>query len=185
MPEDTQPTLTDAVGRALLPFEVNHKTFYIRQPLPEEYDDADSLKTLIYQRTLKEEFTQEVANVPCSDAERMLYQTVLKNVQDRFDNLNGDADPALKDQLAAELVRLQAEIDSRTLAEEYASDKANLSRDRWLTMRLLCDDQGKPVFNLRAKDFQARWANFPMPVKDAARPVIWRALALVREAPFS
>lgn len=182
--DQDKPTLTDAVGRALLSFEVNKKTFCIRQPLPDEYDDADALKTLTYNRTLAQDYVKDVADLPCSEGERMLFQLVQKNTQDKFDALDEHADPTLKDQLVTEIARLQGEVESRTLAQEFASDKATLTRDRWLTIRLLCDDQGKTIFDVHDKDFVAKWANFNLQVKDAARPVIWRALSLVREAPF-
>jgi len=181
--EQNKITLTDAVGRDLLDFEIDGKKFFVRQPSPEEYDDADALKTLTYNRTLEQDYVKDVADMPCSTGERALFQMVLETTQEKFEHANGD-DQMLKDSLSAEIVRLQGEIETRTLAQEFASDKATLTRDRWLTMRLLCNDTGKAVFNVRAKDFETQWTKFPIKVKDAARPVIWRALTLVREAPF-
>lgn len=181
----TEHKLTDAIGRPLLPFEVDGKTFHIRQPMPEEYDDGEMLKTLIYQKTLQEDYVQDVAATPCSDGEKALFEMVIKDTQARFDALVDADNSALKDQLAVEIARLRNEITDRTLAQEFASDKATLTRDRWLTMRLLCDADGKPIFTITDKDLATQWAKFPIKIKDAARTLIWRALALVREAPFS
>ena len=185
MADKTENKLTDVIGRDLLPFEVDGKLFHVRQPMPEEYDDGEMLKTLAYQKTLKQDYVQDVADVACSDGEKALFEMVIKDTQARFDALGDVENALLKDQLAAEIARLRNDITDRTLAQEFASDKATLARDRWLTMRLLCDADGKPVFDLAAKDFAAQWAKFPIKVKDAARVIIWHALALVREAPFS
>lgn len=185
MAEDTTGMLSDIYGRNLIPFEVEGQKFFVRQPTPDEYDDGEALKTLTYNKVIQQDYVQEVANLPCSQGEKALFQLVLKDTKERFDRL-GDAENAfLKEQLAREMARLESDIASRTLAEEYASDKATLVRDRWLTMRLLCREDGRPVFNLLAKDFATRWALLSVKIKDAARPAIWRALQLVREAPFS
>lgn len=182
---DTEHKLTDAIGRPLLPFDVDGQLFHVRQPMPEEYDDGEMLKTLAYQKTLKQDYVQDVAAVPCSDGEKALFERVISDTQARFDALGDVENAALKDQLAAEIARLRNDITDRTLAEEFASDKATLARDRWLTMRLLLDENGKAIFDLAAKDFPEKWAKFPIKVKDAARVFIWHALSLVREAPFS
>lgn len=180
MSDDTQ--LTDAVGNALLPFEVDGHAFYIRQPSPEEYDEAMTLQRMTYNKTLQMPHIKEVADMPCSEGERVLFQAMLDDAQAKFDA--ADDGPA-KRTLADEIARLQNELKGRTLAEETASDAAALRRDRWLCAHLLCDKDGKPYFNTTAKTFEARWNKLPLKVKNEARPVIWQALTLVREAPFA
>lgn len=180
-----QYTLTDAVGNPLLPLDVEDKHYFIRQPAPEEYDDASNLQTFTYRKTLTLPHIQDVADTPCSAGERALFERIIADTQARFDALDPETQGAQKQALAEELARLQMTLDGRTLAQETAWDQAILARDRWLTMRLLCDEHGKPYFDTRAKDFPAKWAKLPLKVKDAARPVIWHAWALVSEAPFS
>lgn len=175
-------TLTDVLGNALLAFEVNGRRWHIRQPLPEEYDDAMSLQTMTYRRVLQQPHVVAVQDIPCSEGERRLLKGMIENLEKRFNEME---DGALKEDLAQELARLQVDLNQRTLAQETASDRAALARDRWLCMRLLCDEQGKPVFNTAAPDFEKKWSRLPIGIKDAARPSIWEVLTLVREAPFS
>lgn len=175
-------TLTDAVGNALIPFEVDGHKFNIRQPTAEEYDDALSLQRMVYQKTLQMPHVQAVADMPCSDNERSLFEAMIESTKEKFEAAE---DGPNKRALAEELARLQNELNERTLAEETASDAASLKRDRWLCMYLLCDEHGKPLFNTKAKNFEAAWNKLPIKVKNEARPYIWQALALVREAPFS
>jgi len=179
---DNKVTLTDAVGNEMLSFEVDGKQFYVRQPTPEEYDDAMALQSLVYRKTLAAPHIKDVADVPCSDGERAIFQAMIDDAQRRFDE---SEDEVAKQSLAQELARLQTELEGRTLAEETASDTAALKRDRWLCARLLCDANGKSLFDTASKDFEKRWNKLPVRIKNEVRPLIWRALALVREAPFS
>ena len=70
-------------------------------------------------------------------------------------------------------------------ADELASRRAAMIRDRWLVARLLRDADGEPLFDpndeVSAREFQsAKWQR----VKDAARPVVWRVLGIIRTVPF-
>lgn len=174
-------TLTDAVGNALLPFDVEDKRFYIRQPAHDEYDEAMSMQRLVYQKKLHEAYIQDVADVPCSEGERLLFQAMVDDTEKRFQEA---PDGPQKRVLADELANLQNQMQGRTLAEETAADTAALKRDRWLCARLLCHEDGTPYFDPHAKDFAQRWNKLPIRVKNEARSTIWQALALVREAPF-
>jgi hypothetical protein len=71
--------------------------------------------------------------------------------------------------------------DAATLA---ARMYAALRRDRWLTARLLCDEEGRPVCNTETPEGVKAWDALPLRVKDAARPVIWEMLAIMQELPF-
>lgn len=175
-------TLTDALGNSMLTFRSEGRNWSIRQPLPEEYDDAMSLQTMTYRKVLQQPHVQAVANMPCSEGERALLEGMISLTERRFREAE---DGPQKDDLAQELARLQNDLTSRTLAQETASDRAALTRDRWLCMRLLCDENGKAIFDTSATDFEEKWNKFPIKIKDDARPAIWRALTLVREAPFS
>jgi hypothetical protein len=178
------PILTDVIGNALLNFTVSARTYYIRQPSPEEYDDAMSLQAFTYRKTLAQPHVKDVADMPCSDGERELFERMITDSQTRFDAADPEADAALKASLAEEIASLQNQLEGRTLAQETASDRAALARDRWLCMRLLCDANGKSVFDTSSKSLATAWAKLSMKVKDEARPTIWRVLAMVREVPF-
>ena len=72
---------------------------------------------------------------------------------------------------------------NRSLADEIAEERGILARDRWLTLRLLCDESGKPVVppGKVAKD---SWALLPLRVRNEARPLIWTILSIVNDLPF-
>jgi len=176
--------LTDLFGRSLLFFDVDGQTFAIRQPTPEEYDDAEHMRELAYKKALTRPEIQELRNQPCSDEERAAFESVIAQSEARFREL-ADDHPA-KQQLAEEIAQLRQTLERRTLAEELAWNRGILARDRYLTGRLLCHADGTPYFNQRdEKVFQEQWRALPIKIKDAARVKIWQALALVREAPFS
>ena len=75
-------------------------------------------------------------------------------------------------------------LDSRTLADEIANERAILARDRWLTIHLLCDEHGRQLFDPDNVQSVAAWEKVPIRVKDAARPLVWEVLRLVVDAPF-
>jgi hypothetical protein len=181
--QDAPATLTEIVNGAPVPFVVDGVSFAIRQPEPEEYDDAQSLYDLWYAKAMSDPRMAELKNQPCSDGERESLESLANLAEEAAKQ------PGVKPEKAKELLgqaqRLHKSAATRTYAEELAHDKALRSRDRWLTIRLLLDGQGNQVFDEAAPDFKAKWAAPGMlKVKEAARRAIWRALDLVENAPF-
>ena len=184
-PAEKLPTgdLTAIAAAQLQHFEIDGEKFQIRQPTTEEYDEALSLQRVVYRRTLAQPHIKALADIPCTDDERSIYQGMLNNLEAEFAGLE---ESAKKRDLAREIARLQEELDDRTLAEETASERAVLARDRWLCARLLCGADGAAVLPpTTTPDAAPAWERLPLAVKDAARPAIWYVLTLVREAPFS
>lgn len=185
MTDEQRDQMTDALEGKGTPFDVDGASFLIRPPTTEEYDDAEALARLVRQRTLRLPFVAEVSGEPCSDQERAIYQGMIDAAEERF-RLAEDGS-AVKDALARRITDLQRQMERRTLADELADERAILARDRWLCMRLLCDDAGRQVIPLTGKqaDIEAAWEEVPLKVKNQARPAIWAEIRKVREAPFS
>jgi len=175
-------TMTDVMSGAPLPFTVDGKNFTVRQPTTEEYDDALNLQRLVYRMALAQPHIAALKQYPITDAERANYERLIERIA--ADQTAADTD-AKRNELEDERVALQTDLEARTLAEETSSEQAILKRDRWLTARLLGDEDGKPIFDPRGKNFAAQWERLSLKIKDTARPFIWIALGMVREAPFS
>jgi hypothetical protein len=178
-----EPTSLSAIMHGdMFPFEVDGVTFQIRQPTTEEYDDALNLQRLVYRSALAQPHIAALKEYPCTDAERSNYERLIERIE--ADQAEAESEEK-RQELESEKVGLLADLESRTLAEETASEQAILKRDRWLTARLLCDAEGDPVFRPNAKDFAVQWERLNLKIKDTARPAIWIVLGMVREAPFS
>ncbi|HNU04161.1 MAG TPA: hypothetical protein PKL67_08400 [Anaerolineae bacterium] len=185
MSDEQRGQVSDALAGKGTPFEVDGVSFLIRPPTTEEYDDAEALGKLVRLRTLRLPFIAEVASEPCTDQERAIYESMIAAAEERFQQAEDGS--AVKDALARRIADLQRQIDRRTLADEMADERATLARDRWLCMRLLCDDQGRQAVPLDSKPAvaEALWEAIPIAVKNQARPAIWNEVRKVREAPFS
>jgi len=141
-----------------LAFELDGETYYIAAPTGVELDDAARLAKLAYHRHLA---LPEMAD--------------LKNQPSTIEQLNdsiGDGDVKIEPLFA-------------NMAEELANDAALLVRDRWLANHLLRNADGERMFDPddpeSVEDYQSvRWQR----LKDAARPVIWRMLTIVKTVPF-
>lgn len=134
------------------------KTFYIRQPTTVEYDDAQMLyeqTDLVYRGS---PLGQGVKGLPVEE-------------------LRAVADILTDPKQARELRAVTADVYLARL-------DARLRRDRFLAVRLLCDENGRPMFDGDTPDGIAAWDALPMAVKEAARPVIWRMLEVVNQLPF-
>lgn len=180
--KDLTGQLTAAINADLVPFAVDGAVLCIRQPTTEEYDDALALQSIVYKRALATPEIADLKELPCSDTEQATLQAMLDAARQMYDETD---DEAAQSALVERIDRLQNQIATRTLAEEVAANRAILARDRYLTQRLLCDADGKPVFNLKAASFKADWERLPRSVKDEARPAIWQVLAMVQNVPFS
>ena len=134
------------------------KRFYIRQPTTAEFDDADSLYSQTERAYRRSELVQELRGQPVEEAQALAAITDDKRE-------------------AARLLALTADVF-------IARTEAALKRDRWLTARLLCDEDGKQLADTTTPAGIAAWDAIPIPIKDAARPVIWRMLETVRQLPL-
>lgn len=182
MPDDL--TLTDLATGAPLPFMAAGQTYQIRQPSPEEYDDARAVQQAYLRLWHARPEVQAIQDLPPSPQEVATYERAAQQAADQA----ALAEPGSLKQRAMQdrAAFYRATLAHWTAADEVAGDRALLARDRWLTMRLLQTERGQPVLNLRAPaaEVERAWAALPLEVKDAARPVIWRALAGVEAAPF-
>jgi hypothetical protein len=179
----TDPTLTSVLDGEGTPFEVDGVSLLIRPPTPEEYDDAMNIQALAYRKALALPEIRDLGDEPCSDAERESYEAMIASAEAEFKEAEDGSD---RKREAAEMsARLKRALERRTLAEELASDRSTLARDRYLTSRLLCDRTGRKILDPKAKNYVEQWAAIPPRVKDAARSAVWTELGKVRTAPFS
>lgn len=182
MDNDLTGQLTDAMDGAPVPFFVDGEAFTIRQPSPEEYDDAMAIQSITRKRALALPEIAELQSVPCSDRERAIFEGMIEAAERLYEETEDDAAGTA---IAERINRLREQMEKRTLAEEVASERAILARDRYLCQRLLADKNGKALLDPKSPTFAKKWAKLSLSVKDAARPAIWTALALVQNVPFS
>lgn len=181
---EREPALTEAMAGSRVPFTVEGARYQIRQPTTEEYDDAMATLKMWRAYWLAQPEVRRLQELPCTAAEVIRYQTHIQQAEGLFQEL--PEQDARKADLASLVVRLQAALEGRTLAQETADHRAILARDRWLCQRLLEDEHGQPLVDMSQgfEKARAQWEAIPLAVKNAARMPIHRALALVEEAPF-
>lgn len=166
-----------------IPVKVPGSSFSLRWPEPEEYDDAAHIEKTMRRRLLATDEYKEMKDTPCSDQQRAELELMIEAAKIGFETaVSEDA----KEMYASRLAAYQRVLETFTLADELAGDRAMTARDRWLTQRLLVDKDGAPHFgpDLDEKGFRERWRKLPQRVKDNARPVIWRIMSAVESAPF-
>jgi hypothetical protein len=181
-PEEVRSTVADTLAGKPITFEVNGVGFQVRQPEPEELDEARFVYDTARLRTMARPEIADLGDTPCSAEERASYELMLARTRQELKECQ---EAARKEHLQRQIHDLQDRMDGRTLAVELAEKRALLVRDRWLTVRLLCDGEGVQVFEPAAKDFAGRWAALAEPIKDAARPAVWEAVGRARDIPFS
>lgn len=174
--------LSDVLLGLGLPFDVDGKTFYLRAPSPEEYDDAMSLQAAVRKRALATPEIAEMRELPASDSAALLVDGAIAQAETELAEL-ADEDDAKRDVLTRRLDGLKQMREGRTLADEIAEERGILARDRWLALRLLSDETGKPLVPLSMVRRDS-WAQIPLRVRDAARPVLWELLGTINDLPF-
>ena len=180
--ESDEGTLTAVMDGKGAPFEAAGETFIIRQPTTEEYDDALAIQNLVLRRTLA---LPEMAELKSCRAATMNGRRIrLMIAATELEFADGAGGPAEGRARSKRSPAWSGRWRSGRWRMRSRRDRAILARDRWLTMRLLCDAEGRPVFDTKAPDVGARWEALPLAVKEAARPAVWAMLALVRTAPF-
>lgn len=174
---DDAPTLTEILDGKGLTFVVDGVTFRVRPPTTEEYDDAQHLQTTVRKRLLATPEIAELRNLPASEDAQNVMRAAIAATEAELETADADAAHALTGRLAA----YRRLLEERTLADEIVDERAALARDRWLTLRLLQDEAGKPLLS---KGDKAEWERLPLRVKEAARPLIWVLLRMIDDAPF-
>ena len=121
--------------------------------------------------------------LPASDDAATLVGDAITQTEQELAEAEAGADDERAEVLTRRLEGLRGMNDNRSLADEIAEERAILACDRWLTLRLLCDENGKPVVppNKITKD---SWALLPLRVRNEARPLIWTILSIVNDLPF-
>jgi hypothetical protein len=176
--------LSDLLSGPGLPLEIGQRTLYVRAPTPEEYDDAMSLQAAVRKRMLATPEIAEMRDLPASNDAAALVREAITYTEAELAEAETNAEAARVEVLKARLDGLRGMNDNRSLADEIAEERGILARDRWLTLRLLNDENGKPVVppNKVTRD---SWALLPLRVRNEARPLIWTILSAVNDLPFA
>jgi len=175
------PSLTEIMDGKGVPFWVDDRQFYIRPPTTEEYDQALMVQELAHARAMSQPEVQKLRDLSVSDGERQVLEARIAIAERAYEAAE---DKRTKELIAERLAFLRRQLETRTRADELADRYAVLKRDRWLTFCLLCDADGKQMFDPNNPEDLERWERLPMRVKDEARLAIWEVLAAVRNAPF-
>lgn len=165
------------------PLPVPGTDLLLRWPTPEEYDDAAFMETMHRKKLLADPLLEDLKQQPCSENERVLYEGLIRAMEE---GVKQSDDPEQRQLFIDRLAGLRRILENRTLADELASDRAILVRDRWLTQKLLCNADGSPYFSpsLAEAERLERWRVLAQKVKDSARPVLWRMIMAIENAPF-
>jgi hypothetical protein len=175
-------SLADIMAGKGVPFVVDGKTLHIRQPTTEEYDDALWIQGVARRRALARPDIAALKGMPISDAERDLFERMIAAAEAAFE-VAEEGSPQKK-AMAERAAALRRVLETRTLADEVAEERAILERDRFLALRLICDENGEQMFDPNKPEDRARWERAPMRLKDAARRAIWEMLQAIESLPF-
>ncbi len=175
-------SLSDVIEGRGVPFVVDGRVFLIRQPTTEEYDDATWVQNITRRRALTMPEVAALKDQPISDAERELFERMIASAEEAF-AVAEEGSPQ-KRALAERVAALRRVLETRTLADEVAEERAILARDRYLALRLICDETGKQLFDPNDPQSRARWERAPTRLKDAARRAIWEMLQAIEALPF-
>ena len=175
-------TLTDVMSGKPVPFSVDGIRLAVRWPSPEEYDDAMAFQRLVRSRELRKPEVADLKDEPPTDETKATFRVFIAEAERQFRQAQDDAQ---RDYWNNQMAAYSRALEQSNLAEELADKRAALARDRWLTVRLLCHENGRRYFNLQAKDLEEKWRRFPQRAKEAIRPVLWRMLRSIETAPFS
>jgi hypothetical protein len=181
--EETQPVTTEQIlSTKGISFVADGKTFYVRPPTTEEYDDAFMMQRIVKRRLQAMPEFKEMQGMPGSDESRAALAAVIESTEDEFALCEPGRE---KDALAEKLATYRRTLEKRSLADELIDDRASLERDRYLSMHLLTDEDGVQLVNTTKPNCKQRWdRGVPMSIKNAIRPLIWVMLRMVDEAPF-
>lgn len=156
-------------------FKVGAETYYMRQPTTEEYDDAHALMGAVETKWRRRPEIAALVDEPCSDSEKATIALSVARLEKRIEELPKES-KAEREELRSRRAALLRESETRTLADESASDRALLARDRYLIKVLLCNKDGDPL--------GVEWEKLPISIKNAARPVVWKVISAYENAPF-
>jgi len=179
--DDASLSLEEIIDGKGIPFEVGGRRFYIRHPSTEEHDQAILIEQMTRRKLLASPELQELKDVPISDEERAIYERMIERAEEEFEACPDDA---RKQALVDRIAYLRRMLESRSLADEIAEEHAVRVRDRWLTFRLVCDEDGNPMFDPRNPEDVERWDRMGVPFKEAARRAVWAMLQVMQTLPF-
>jgi len=182
MKEPTHEAQAERVlSGAPLPFAVGGQRFYIRQPYDHEIDDARAVQKAYELLWRSRPEVRALEDVPADAAELAGFDRAIAAAKDLLKAAEGPAAEALKRRISA----LKRRREAWSAADQVATDRGLLARDRWLLPRLLLNQDGDPVADPQAPEFADVWQRVPLAVKDGARPGIWQALRLVEDVRFT
>lgn len=180
--DGTSLSLSEIMDGKGVPFVVGDRTLYIRQPTTEEYDDALWVQGVARRRALAQPDVAALKGTPISDAERELFERMIAAAEEAF-AIAEEGSPQKK-AMAERAAALRRVLETRTMADEVAEERAILARDRFLALRLICDESGKQMFDPNKLEDRQRWERAPIRLKDAARRAIWEMLQVIESIPF-
>lgn len=173
-------SLSQALAGRGVAFRVGDHHFVIRQPTPDEYDDA--IWTYRVARRLALAQAQQMGlsalDVPPPD----LAAAVATLQRERDASPDDEERKALDERLRA----LRRIAETLTLAEVSANERANDAQMRRLVYLLLCYEDGSQVID--APDTQAGDQQFgllPLPVVRAAKAATQEMLDAIERLPFA
>lgn len=179
------PDIPQVVSGEPIPFEVGGRTFYIRQPRTDEIDESSFVQDVVRATALQREEVEYFKTFPCSEDCRQSFEEEIKILDLLFRRLDPKSETTRRQAISQRIVALQTRLSKYTRADEFADGYAALCRDRYLAFVLLCDSEGRQMFTDPSNSDQVTvWEMIPLPIKDAARPAIWRALRLIEDLPF-
>ncbi len=174
-------SLAEILERDGVPFWADGRKFIVRPPTPEEYDYAEMLERAAYTRAFNSPILEPMKEEPPSEADRQLWEARIRMAEERFDA----TDDQYQKRAYAELIAsLRRQMEDRTRAHELAEEFARQQRDRWLLLRLLCDENGEQLFDPEDPEDVKRWQRVAVRFLQEARYALWEVLGAVRNAPF-
>lgn len=172
---------TKILRNDLIHFTVRGKKLSLRQPTTTEYDDSLTIENTAAALYKKSEEAKLLAEEPCSEAERQKIQYVINMHQVQLDF---EPDEVIKMLLEERIKGLKLLQETRTMADEIGYRRAGLARDRWLSLHLLCDENGKQMFDVTKPEDVKKWEKMPISIKDEIRLHLGEVLRLIQDAPF-
>lgn len=176
-------TLADTLSPGPVSFEVGGRTYYVRPPTPEEYDEAITIFEIAKKRALASTELADLKDAPMSDEEKETYKMAVEMTTERLKEV--EAGTPEEERLLTTRARLMEIIETTSLAEELAAKRAVIKRDRWLTMRLLCRRNGSSIFDTNDPKSVEKFQTQVSPaIRQAAREHVVALLQGITDLPF-
>lgn len=168
-----------------LRFSAAGREWAVRQPRCEERDDARAIYRMYEALWGGRPEIQALADMKPTDEELQAIEGAIDAARKLLERVEH---PAHKAALKQRIVALQRQRKTWNRAQEIVAERAALARDRWLTLRLLMEPDGRggfqPVFDPSNPADAEKWESFDDVIREAARPAIWQALRFVEDGRF-